>query len=60
MQELKKIGIAKRHRPMQPATKAHKEFLVKHIEKVSQLQAQYPFLDLSEELNYFTTSVETR
>ncbi len=60
MQELKKIGIAKRHRPMQPATKAHKEFLVKHIEKVSQLQAQYPFLDLSEELNYFTTSAETR
>ncbi|MBL7739821.1 MAG: GSCFA domain-containing protein [Chitinophagaceae bacterium] len=54
MQELKKITIAKNHKAFQPATQAHKQFLLDHLEKVKALQAKYPFLDLSKELNYFS------
>lgn len=60
MQELKKISIARRHRPMQPGTQAHKDFLQRHAEKVSQLQAQYSFLDLTEELHYFSSPADNR
>lgn len=53
MQEVKKINIARRHKPFQPATSAHRQFLAAHALKVKQLIEQYPFLDLQEELAYF-------
>lgn len=54
MQELKRIAIAKNHRAFQPATNAHRQFLQSHLEKVKSLQQQYPFLDLKEEISYFS------
>ncbi|MCX6316916.1 MAG: GSCFA domain-containing protein [Bacteroidetes bacterium] len=54
MQELKKIMIARRHRAFQPGTKAHQQFLAAHFEKTKALKEKYPFLDLSEELVYFS------
>ncbi|MBL7744332.1 MAG: GSCFA domain-containing protein [Chitinophagaceae bacterium] len=54
MQELKKIAIAKNHRAFQPATNAHRQFLQSYLEKVKSLQEQYPFLDLKEEISYFS------
>lgn len=53
MQEIRKIVIARKHRPMQPSTTAHKQFLQSHLEKAKALQQQYPFLDLKDELQYF-------
>jgi hypothetical protein len=53
MQEIKKIVIARKHKAFQPDTNAHKQFLQAHAEKVSLLQEKYPFIDLSEELEYF-------
>jgi len=54
MEEVRKIVVARKHRPFQPETKAHQQFLVTHFEKTKLLLAQYPFLDLKEELVYFS------
>ncbi|MFC0775623.1 GSCFA domain-containing protein [Terrimonas alba] len=55
MEELKKISIARKHRPVQPATNAHRQFLKSQADKTKELQAKYPFLDLKEELEYFSS-----
>lgn len=54
MEELKKISIARRHKAFQPTTAAHKQFLLSSAEKTKELQKKYPFLDLQDELDYFT------
>ena len=54
MQEIRRIVIARKHKAFQPATKAHQQFLISHFEKVKALQEKYPFLDLREELVYFS------
>lgn len=54
MAEIKKIMIARKHKPFQPETNAHKAFLKTHLEKTKELQVKYPLLDLTEEINYFT------
>ncbi|MES1160801.1 MAG: GSCFA domain-containing protein [Bacteroidota bacterium] len=53
MEEIKKIIIARKHRPFHPATQAHKKFLQDNWEKATALKTKYPFLDLEEEINYF-------
>jgi hypothetical protein len=54
MQEVKKIVIARKHKPFQPQTKAHQQFLITHFEKVKALQEKFPFLNFKEELVYFS------
>jgi lysophospholipase L1-like esterase len=54
MQEIKKLVIARKHKAFQPATKAHQQFLQDQLEKTKQLQARHPYLDLQEELSYFS------
>ena len=54
MQEIKKIVIARKHKPFQPQTKAHQQFLISHFEKANVLQKKYPFLNLEDELIYFS------
>lgn len=54
MREVKKMVTARRHRAFQPETKAHQQFLMVHFEKAKELQAKYPFLDLREEIEYFS------
>jgi hypothetical protein len=54
LEEIKKIVIARRHKPFQPATRAHQRFLEDYRNKTAQLSRDYPFLDLSEELAYFS------
>ncbi|MGB3154209.1 MAG: GSCFA domain-containing protein, partial [Chitinophagaceae bacterium] len=54
MQEVKKIVIARKHKAFQPTTKAHQQFLHTHFEKASAMQQKYPFLDLTEEVVYFS------
>ena len=58
MEEIKKIVIARKHKAFQPETNAHKAFLKTHLEKTKELQSKYSFLDLSEEINYFTYQPE--
>lgn len=54
MKEVKQIIIARKHRPFQPETKAHQQFLSAHFDKAKKLKEKYPFLDLTEELVYFS------
>ena len=53
MEEVKSIVIARKHKAFQPETKGHRQFLKSYLEKAKALQAKYPFLDLSDEINYF-------
>ena len=55
MEEIKKIVIARKHKPFQAETNAHKAFLKTHFEKAKELQAKHSFLDLNDEIVYFTT-----
>jgi hypothetical protein len=54
IEEVKKLVIARRHKPFQPSTLAHRQFLEDYRQKTAELAKQYPFLDLSEELAYFS------
>jgi len=54
LEEVKKIAIARRHKPFQPSTQAHRRFLQDHWERTTALARQHPFLDLKEEINYFS------
>ena len=54
MKELKQIAIAKKHRAFQPETNAHKAFLKAHYEKAKALSEKYSFLDMREEMEYFS------
>lgn len=55
MDEIRKIVIARKHKPFQPATNAHKAFIKTHLDKAKELQVKYPFLDLTAEINYFAS-----
>lgn len=56
MKEIRQIVNARKHRPLQPETNAHRQFLKNSLEKVIQLQQQYPFLKWTEEISYFSTN----
>ena len=55
MEEVKKIAIARKHKPFQLNTLAHKRFLQDHWQKTKDLSGRYPFLRLEEELDYFSS-----
>lgn len=54
LEEVKKIVIARRHKPFQPATRAHQRFLEDYRNKAAELSREYPFLDFRDELAYFS------
>jgi len=56
MEEVKKIVIARKHKAFQPETNAHKQFLASFREKTAELARQCPYLDLREELEYFSVN----
>ncbi|HEU4860845.1 MAG TPA: GSCFA domain-containing protein [Chitinophagaceae bacterium] len=54
MEEIKRVVIARKHKAFQPETGAHKLFLKAHLQKAKDLQVKCPFLDLTEEIDYFS------
>ncbi|HZH96317.1 MAG TPA: GSCFA domain-containing protein [Flavisolibacter sp.] len=52
--EIKKLNLARKHRSAYPHTDAHQKFLNSNLEKTKALHQQYPFLNLDEEINYFS------
>ena len=54
MKEIKQLVTARKHRAFQPETKAHQQFLMANLNKTKELKLKYPFLDLEEELTYFS------
>ena len=53
-EEIKPVITARNHRAFQPETNAHRQFLISNFEKIKYLQKKYPFLNLKEELVYFS------
>lgn len=54
MQQVHEIMAARAHRPRFPQTEAHKKFKRGYADNVAELMAKYPYLDLREELKYFS------
>lgn len=54
LEEVKKIVIARKHKPFQPATQAHRRFLEEQHRRAVALAGRYPFLDLADEIKYFS------
>ena len=57
MEEVKKMVNAYRHRPFNPLTTSHQNFIKNSLVKALQLQQQLPQLDFSEQINYFNQSI---
>lgn len=53
MDEIRKLVIARNHKPFNAASTMHKKFLHSQLEKAKALQQQYPYLDFSAEMEYF-------
>jgi hypothetical protein len=51
--DIKKLNTSRKHRSSHPGTEAHKKFLKENLDRVKSLQKQYPFIDFTEEINYF-------
>lgn len=47
------INRAKQHRPFNPESTQHQQFLATYAKKTAQLMKEYPFLQLEETLEYF-------
>jgi hypothetical protein len=54
MQQVQDIMTARHHRSRFPETAAHKKFKESYLQKSRQLMTSHPYLDLSEEINYFS------
>lgn len=52
-EEIQLIMIARKHKPFQPATDAHRNFLRAQLQKAKDLKAKHPFLEFEEEIRYF-------
>ena len=52
-EEVRKLQISRRHRPLHPGTEAHRRFLRDQLEKTNELSEKYPFLNFETELKHF-------
>ena len=53
MEEIKKLMIAKKHKPFNPQSQLHKKFLEQQLAKTKRLQTEHPYLDFKKEIEYF-------
>lgn len=55
-EEIKKLVIARNHKPFNAESSQHKQFLKTQLQKVKQIHQQYPFLDFEKEIHFFSVS----
>ncbi len=60
MKEIQKIVIARKHKAFQPDTTAHRQFLTSYYEKAKSISAKYPFINMDEEMQFFSQNGITR
>ena len=53
LEEIKKIIIAKNHKPFHAGSEQHQQFRKKYFNECKVLQEKYPFLDLKDEIKFF-------
>lgn len=56
MEQIQQIVNARRHKPFQPQTQAHRQFLHNFAVKARQLQQEHPYILLQEEIDFFMAS----
>ncbi|MEO7530180.1 MAG: GSCFA domain-containing protein [Sediminibacterium sp.] len=58
MKEIAEINLAYQHKPFNPLTQQHKDFLNACLTKTKMLQSLYPYLDFRNELAYFESGIK--
>lgn len=58
-EEIKNIVTAYHHKPFQPKTIAHKNFLSAYLKKIQHFQQNNPHIDFSDEIRYFSNNGES-
>ena len=53
MEEIKKLVIARNHKPFNPTSKQHQQFLSSQFQKALNLKQLYPYLDFEKEISFF-------
>ena len=53
MRDLKTLLVARKHKPFRPQTSAYLKFKEVNLMKTKELLSRYPFLNLTEELDFF-------
>ncbi len=57
---IKEIKLAYQHKPFNPDTHQHQQFLKKYANETTHLMEQFSYIHLDEELNYFKTGIRNR
>ena len=57
---IKEIKLAYQHKPFNPETEQHQQFLKKYAKETALLMEQFPNISLKEELNYFNTGIRNQ
>jgi hypothetical protein len=55
MKEVQELSTARNHRPRFPETEGHRKFMESYAAKAQTLAGQHPYLDLHEEIAYFSS-----
>ncbi len=58
LKQVEAVVNARNHRPFQPDAIAHQQFLHSYFDKTNKLQNSHPYLNLQQELDYFSTNSE--
>ncbi len=56
-EKVHKIQLAKLHRPLKPNSTEFKQFVQKTLSDIEELQREYPFINLDEEMEYFSNLI---
>jgi hypothetical protein len=59
MEEIKSIVNAFHHKPFQPLSKAHEQFLNSNLKKIQQMKQKHPHIDFEDETRYFSNEENT-
>ena len=57
MEEIRKLVIARNHKPFNPNSNQHRQFMKAQLEKTAFLQKQLPFLNFEKENIYFSRTI---
>lgn len=57
---IREVKLAYQHKPFNPSTEQHQQFLHKYEIVTQRLQEQYPYLQLKQELDYFRTGLRNQ
>jgi len=57
MKEINIINAAKNHKPFNPSSQAHKNFLKENLNRILKLKEGYPYIKIDEELLFFNNGI---